>query len=142
MGKTPYAAPDERAQRRLVDSYAADSFIMFPKAFLLHFDIQDAVMLSMLMDIRRQFRVECDKKKGWFFCTVKNLQRRSRLTTTTQWRIINRLEERNIIQCRVRGTPPKRYFKLNDSALIDLITNSISDQQENDDEWSSENGSE
>ncbi len=50
--------------------------------------------------------------EGYFFNTVLDLQHGTALTDYQQRRAISKLEELQLISTRLKGSPPKRYFKI------------------------------
>lgn len=47
-----------------------------------------------------------------FYCTGDDLLRASGLTQDAQPKIINRLQELKLIDCAVKGIPPRRFYKI------------------------------
>jgi hypothetical protein len=63
-----------------------------------------------------------DGVDGFFYMTIDDVYERTLLTREMQDKARNKLIELNIIQYKVKGSPPKRYFKLNVETLIKFIS--------------------
>ena len=52
---------------------------------------------------------------GWFFSTVDDLQESTTYGEKPQRTAIKHLIENNLIECKVKGIPAKRYFRISDN---------------------------
>lgn len=64
---------------------------------------------------------------GWFFSTVDDLQESTTYGEKPQRTAIKHLIENNLIECKVKGIPAKRYFRISDNVnkLKSLIDKGI-----------------
>lgn len=78
---------------------------------------------------------------GYFFNTIEDLEDGTTLTRHQQPKAINKLCKLNLIDCKIKGIPAKRYFKINENtnALLAVI-NEISQLSENRQTRSPKNG--
>lgn len=56
---------------------------------------------------------------GWFYCTIDDLWESTTLKEKAQTRAIKRLVEIGLIETKVQGVPPRRYFRItNNTGLL------------------------
>ncbi len=69
------------------------------------------------------------QEDGWFFSTVENVEKRTSLKEQKQRDAINKLKKLNILEVERRGLPAKRYFKINEERLLEVLENSTQLQE-------------
>lgn len=106
---------NEKDYKRLEMMFSSGEWFMLPR-FLLHKTKPvDAVMLSYLITLSRKFAHE--HNGGWFYCTVARAEDQIGLNDEAQRRSTSRLKAANLLQAKLRGVPPRRYFRINFEVL-------------------------
>lgn len=92
------------------------SFIMINKEIMKKVGFDSALLLSILADAESLYGEE-------FSQTVEQLNHFScgYLTKRKQSDAIKKLEDSGMIQCKLKGVPPVRHFKINTEAVITAI---------------------
>lgn len=101
---------------------ASNGFITVNKAVINKVGLHEAIMLGELCS-KYQYWTERNEltKDGFFFCTKENFEEETTLNRYHQDKAINRLEELGIIETKISGLPAKKYFKINEQALLELF---------------------
>lgn len=101
---------------------ASSNYIIINRDVLKKVGLDAAVMLAELADEERYYE---DTGKimdgGWFFSTLTNIGARTGLSRWKQDRALEALKSCNLVEYSVKGVPPKRYFKLNQDGLQEII---------------------
>lgn len=58
---------------------------------------------------------------GFFFVTAEYIEKEIGLSEYKQRKAFNKLEQENLIETKIYGLPKKKYFKLNDSKIAEII---------------------
>ena len=87
------------------------------KTLVKKLGIETAFFLTNLIEAEHLMK----KSDGWFFQTIEKLEEVSTLSRRKQDGAIKELEQLNLIEVKVKGMPAKRYFRINESELINLI---------------------
>lgn len=101
-----------------------NSFILVNEAILraLEGDCRAAVMLQKLVSMHQYFEERgAIKEFGWFFQGIKTIEEKTRISEYNQRQAFNDLEEMGLIEQQLRDSPPRRYFKLDFSAIRRLV---------------------
>lgn len=99
----------------------SSDWFMMPSVYLLVMSIEESFMFQTLMNLGE--RVPRNSKrlalweKGWIPCTVKLLEKRTKLKRGTQSRILKRLKNKGFISIELVGIPPMRYIKVDLNAV-------------------------
>ena len=80
-----------------------------------------AVLLSDLVTKDLYFKNNTKKYKGWFFNKAVNIEKDTVCNSYTQRKWFKIFKELQIIQMKLKGTPPKQHFKINYFMLEALL---------------------
>jgi hypothetical protein len=77
-------------------AFGAGQWFMFPKSFLTIMTLQEAVVLSFLINWsgHRKARAE----RGWFYCTIKRMEKELQLNYRVQRYAMTALDNKGIIE--------------------------------------------
>lgn len=101
----------------------SDGSIIVNKNLARNIGIQEAIFFSELISKYIYFSEKGELKDGYFFNTVENLEYDTCLSDYQQRKCIQKLREIGLISTKLKGIPPKRYFKITDN--IDLLLSQI-----------------
>ena len=127
---------EERA--RLQNFIAQNGYIMVPRDFFLVMSSDAAFFLSYLINQAKRHKAE-EKKDGWFYCTIKKVQKYIYMNVNKQRKVMLELqgkrhiprtngkvhirvsrhvdENNRFIWVERRGMPSKRWFKIDWNTL-------------------------
>ena len=88
--------------------------------------LHEAIILTEIIDKYEFFKLNDELKQigdtdGWFFLTMEKIFERTSLTERQQRPAINNLIKLGFITTRTYGQPSKRYFNINQNALLALF---------------------
>lgn len=121
MSKFFYDAPPLTL---LFDLLRSDAHISVNKALMFAIGVNEAIIFSELLSRQAYFE---DKDQldedGYFYNTVCDLQSGTALTDYQQRTAIANLKKLDLIDIRISGIPPKRFFRINPNTitLVNLL---------------------
>ena len=84
-----------------------------------------AILLGYLCDRDSFYSAKSEEKKkkfnGWFFCEATKIQKGTVCSPHIQRKWFKVFEEIGLVQIKLKGVPPKRYFKINEKVLNSLM---------------------
>ena len=98
---------------------SADSFIIVNKSLIKAFGIEAAILLGELASEAVYWANRGELEEGYFYSTVENVEERTTLTAYQQRKALAVMQERGVVDViSKKGSPPKRYIKINEQALL------------------------
>ena len=113
---------------------ATGSFISVNRYIAKAVSLEGAVMLGELASEHQYHASRGQLEDGYFYSTLENIEERTTLTRKKQDKAIKALTEKGIIDVKVKGCPPKRYFKINEFAIMRLLADDQEPCTENESE--------
>ncbi len=104
----------------------ADASVVVNKALAKKIGLQEAIVYAELISKFYYFSNKGQlTEEGFFFCTVEDLEDSTTLSKHQQSKVISKLVKLGLIEYKVKGIPPKRYFKIIEdlNILVDLLNN-------------------
>lgn len=103
----------------IYDLLRADGSIVINKNLIFSIGLNESILYTELLAKFNYFSIrEQLTEDGYFFNTVDNLILDTGLGEKTQRNVIKRLQELELIDYKVQGMPPKRYFKIIDNTQL------------------------
>ncbi len=100
----------------IYDLLRADGSIVINKRLAHGIGLNEAIVFGELLSRYYYFKEKGQLQlDGSFFNTIDDLMLGTALHERAQRTAITNLEKKNLIKVKVRGAPPKRYFKINDN---------------------------
>lgn len=100
---------------------ANDNFIVVNKDLAREWGIDVAILFGELASEYRYYKKNGELEDGWFYSTVDNVEENTSLSDFRQRKAIKLLEEKNIIEVKIKGIPAKRYIKINEEQVLKLF---------------------
>ena len=98
------------------------NYIVLNKILVKELGVEAAFLLSALADGEEVAKKEGNLiDDGWFYQTVKTLEKITTLSRRKQENSLKKLLEINLIEQKNMGVPCKRYFRINTNVLLDLM---------------------
>ncbi len=115
----------------ILDLITSDGYIRVNKRMLKCMGVDEALVLCELLSRYKYFLDHgLLTEDGYFYNTADNLSEVLPYSKSTQYRIIYRLVELGVLDYKIAGNPPKRYFRPNLSGLEQLLLLRTIDQTE------------
>lgn len=102
---------------------AGDNFIVVNRDLITKLGLNAAVMLCELANERSYYIKSGELVGGMFYSTIDNVQKRTGLSRRQQSKAISDLKDSGVIEVVVKGVPAKRYFKLNENEILNMLAN-------------------
>lgn len=106
----------------VIQLLASNGFITVNKHLARTLGLDEAVIFGELCSKYdyREARGELDEN-GYFFCTVEDLEENTSLNDHKQRKAINSLVKIGLIEQATKGLPRKRFFKINENAVLKIF---------------------
>lgn len=106
----------------ILDLLASRNYIAVNRPLALELGLDAAVIFGELASEYSYWRENGGlEPDGAFFTTVENIERNTTLSKHKQGNALNRLLGLGLISISYRGIPRKRYIKLNESVIMDML---------------------
>lgn len=102
-----------------------DGSIVVNKKLAKGVGLHQAIMYSELISKYLYFSKRGELKEGYFFNTVENMEQDTCLSDYQQRESIAKLKDLGLIDYKVKGIPPKRYFKIIVSEKVSKMLNAL-----------------
>lgn len=102
-----------------------DGSIVINKKLAKGIGLHQAIMYSELISKYLYFSKRGELKEGYFFNTVENMEQDTCLSDYQQRESIAKLKDLGLIDYKVKGIPPKRYFKIIVSEKVSKMLNAL-----------------
>lgn len=107
----------------VIELFSVHGFIPVSKILFARYDLECAVLLS---ELANEYVYHKSKNTltddGYFYSTIPNVEQNTNLSGDRQRRCIAILEEDGVISCKRQGLPARRFIKINEERLTELIT--------------------
>ena len=101
---------------------AQDSYFIVNKDLAKVIGINEAIILGELAS-EYTYYLKNDKltEDGYFYSTVKNIEDNTTIKRDKQRKILNHLQDLDLIDIKFKETPAKRFIKLNKNNIFKLF---------------------
>ena len=97
---------------------ASSSFITVNKDLIKAVGIEAALLFG---ELASEYSYWSDQNDDYFYSTVENLEEKTTLNDYQQRKAIKVLKDKGLIEVKIKGVPAKRYFKINDNAVLKIL---------------------
>lgn len=104
-------------------------FIAVNKQLAQMYGLDEAIMLGELASEYEYWEARGEVENGYFYSTVENVRDNTTLSEKKQRNAIKTLKDAGIVDVVIKGLPPKRYFKIDESALFAQLNASNEPEQ-------------
>lgn len=102
----------ESLRMKLHNHYTPGRWLMVPRSFLWALSPDEAILLAYLIGVADSVHAE-RRYAGWFFRGIERTTRElPGFNADKQQRVLRKLEDRQVIAREYRGSPPKRYIRV------------------------------
>lgn len=111
----------------LVSLIASNNYIVVNKQLARAFGLEEAVILGELASEMEYWQQRGELKDGYFYSTIENVKDSTTLSDKRQRSALNALKEAGIIDVKLAGLPAKRYIRINENQLAQILLNNNSE---------------
>jgi len=116
----------------IIDYLASDNYIIVNKSLIKIFGLEEAVLLGELSREYRYWKKENRLENDMFYSTIDNIEENTGLTAHEQRQAIKSLENAGVLTTELKGIPAKKYFKLDISTVVKILTTCNADFSQQD----------
>ena len=107
----------------LVSMIASNNYIVVNKQLARLFGLEEALLLGELASEMEYWQQRGELKDGYFYSTIDNVKESTTLSDKRQRSALNTLKEAGIIDVKLAGLPAKRYIRIKEQQLAQILLN-------------------
>lgn len=100
---------------------AHNNYILVNKELMHIIGLDETIMLGELCNESIYWEEHFKLDNGYFYSTLENIEKATTFKAKKQKKILDRLQELKLIDVKLKGLPAKRYIKILESNLSNLI---------------------
>lgn len=101
---------------------SSNGYITVNRALARLYGVETALVLGELASEYEYWAAHSKLVDGYFYSTVENIQEATTLSERKQRAALNKLQAAGIIDMKLRGLPARRYIRINESRLFDVLS--------------------
>lgn len=106
---------------RITQLLASRNYLIINKDLLKIFGLEATILLGELCSEYEYWENQNLAKDGFFFSTIENIKDNTTLSVKQQKNALTKLMDLNVIECKVMGLPARRYFKINETGIVEFV---------------------
>ena len=91
--------------------------------------LEEAILFGELASEYEYWRGQDKLDDGWFYSTVENVEENTTLTKYKQKKAFDNLQGMGLLEIQRKGLPAKKYIKINEEKLYEILSNKKSKNQ-------------
>ena len=100
---------------------ASRNFISVNKELIMLLGLDEAILLGELASEYDYWEKQNALEDGFFYSTIENIENNTTLSEFKQRKALNKLKNLNLIDIKIKGIPAKRYIRINEDQVIELL---------------------
>ena len=100
-------------------------YITVNKYFIKVLGLHEAIILGELASEYMYWENKNELNNDWFYSTVENIEENTGINGHFQRKVFKKLKDLNLIDIKVAGQPAKRYVKIIEESVINLMNNKL-----------------
>ena len=106
----------------IITFISSRNYIALNKTLMKEYGLYEAILLGELASEYEYWEAKGQiTEDGYFFSTVENVKENTTLSDSQQRKAITSLKKQGVLDVALKGIPAKRYFKINENALLALL---------------------
>lgn len=101
-----------------LDFLDSGNYIAVNRTLVRKYGLHAAVIIGELTSEARYWKNKGQLKDGWFFSTVENIEEATGINSYYQRAAIKKLQELGFVEVKYKGTPRKRYVRVNSTCIV------------------------
>lgn len=106
----------------ILDYLANDNYVIVNKDLIKILGLKEAVLIGELCREYRYWKRENKLEDNMFYSSINNIEDNTGLSAYEQREAIKSLENCGVLITQLKGMPAKKYFEINDSQLLKILT--------------------
>ncbi len=106
---------------KLTQVLASRNYIILNKGMAKILGINASILLGELCSEYEYWKSHGQLEDDYFYSTIDNIEENTTLSKNTQTTALNILKKKGLIETKVMGLPAKRYFKINQKKLEEML---------------------
>lgn len=106
----------------ILDYLANDNYVIVNKDLIKIFGLKEAVLIGELCREYRYWKKENKLEDNMFYSSINNIEDNTGLSAYEQREAIRSLENCGVLTTQLKGMPAKKYFEINNSQLLKILT--------------------
>ena len=102
---------------------ASRNYIVVNKQLIKIIGLEETIVLGELASEYDYWLEKEQLEDGYFYSTIENIESNTSLNEYKQRKAFKSLQDKNILDIKVKGIPAKRYIKINEEQVIELLKN-------------------
>lgn len=103
---------------------ASRNFIAVNKTLMIKLGIDEAIMIGELASEYDYWETQYQlDEEGFFYATVEKVEQNTTLTKYKQKKALDKLQKLGVVEVKRKGVPAKRYIKINEKRLFEILDN-------------------
>ena len=101
---------------------STENFISVNKELIKLLGLEEAIILGELASEYEFWNRKGELDQGFFYSTIENIEKNTTLSVHKQRKALNNLKEKGLIEIKVKGIPAKRYIKIIEKQVYELLS--------------------
>ena len=101
---------------------STENFISVNKELIKLLGLEEAIILGELASEYEFWNKRGELQDGFFYSTIENIEKNTTLSVHKQRKALNNLKEKGLIEIKVKGIPAKRYIKIIEKQVYELLS--------------------
>lgn len=105
----------------IIDFLANDNYIIVNKDLIKKIGLNEAIMIGELASEYKSWKYKGKLNNDYFYSTIENIQNNTTFNDYQQRKILDNLKILNLVNIQIKGIPAKRYIKINQETVANLL---------------------
>ena len=106
----------------IITFISSRNYIAVNRILMKEYGLHEALLLGELASEYEYWEAQGQiTEDGYFYSTVENVKENTTLSDSQQRKAITSLKKKGVLDVKLKGIPAKRYFRINESALLELL---------------------
>ena len=106
----------------IITFISSRNYIAVNRILMKEYGLHEAILLGELASEYDYWEAQGQiTEDGFFYSTVENIKENTTLSDSQQRKAINNLVKAGVLDVKLKGIPAKRFFKINENAILGLI---------------------
>lgn len=105
----------------VLEFIASSNYIVLNKQLIKEIGIEESLLLGELASEYDYWQKRGELVDGYFYSTIENVEENTTLNSYKQRKALKNLQEKNLIDIKLKGMPAKRYIKIFEEQVVKIL---------------------
>ena len=105
----------------LLKLLSSSNYLVINKDLMKVLGIEETILLGELASEYDYWYKKQELEDDYFYSTIENVEKNTTLSKYKQTQAMNKLKELGIIETKLKGIPAKRYIKINEDRIEEVL---------------------